>query len=190
MMVDGSGFADGFDMPGDVTANSPIVDYTEAVYPLAGIGFTDGTGFEVRVPWCDLITSCVCESPDEPPGSGTPNPLWPGSCTPQAIFFHVSSSNTTNIPSGVTDNLGNPDGTIGYFGFFSVDISPDNTSTIGSTGATAQVVTYTHTITNEMPSDQIINMYLTSTSGFDYITRIIRRIVCIKRIHIEPYTVE
>jgi|GEM_PF-1277031 len=157
-MVDTNGFADGYDMVGGITANSPLVDYTDPGFPIAGMGLIDGTGFEVRVPWCDLSPTCGgCPIPTDP--------SYPPDCSPVAIFFHIAGANGTT-PNKVVDNAGNPDGGIGYFGFYSIDISPDHSSTIATTDALEHVVTYTHTITNELPSSEILNIHVTSTSGF------------------------
>lgn len=102
-------------------------------------GFSSGAGFETRVPWADLGV---------PPGTG--------------IYYHVSSSNSTNIPAQIDDNCGGPDGKIGTFGFYLLDVSPDNEG--GS--LSPNIKSYSHKIKNTGTFDANIEFKVSSTLGF------------------------
>lgn len=90
-------------------------------YQNAYYGFVDGTGFEAAIAWSVLGV---------PVGTG--------------IYFHVASSNGSNIPTQVDDNCGGPDGRLGSFGFYLVDIAPDRSASTQAGGTMA----YAHTVTN------------------------------------------
>lgn len=130
-MVDSNGYADGYTVIGYVARFKQYGN-------LRG-GFSDGKGFETRVPWADLGV---------PAGTG--------------IFYHVSSSNGTNIPGQIDDNCGGPDGGIGAFGFYLLDIFPDRVS--GSISPNTK--NYTHTIKNTGTFNETIDFKVSSTLGF------------------------
>jgi hypothetical protein len=113
------GYADGYTIIGTLTGGT-------TVYSNVTGGFSDGTGFEARVPWATI---------------GVP------AATP--IFFHVSSTNNQlpqGAPSGIDDNLGGVNGQVGAFAFRLVSVTPDNASAVSpGNPATAD---YTHTVTN------------------------------------------
>lgn len=131
-MIDENGFADGYTILG--TYGAQILYYGD----LRG-GFSDGTGFETRVPWSDLSV---------PVGTG--------------IFYHVGSSNSTNIPTQIDDNCGGPDGKIGTFGFYLLSLEPDNE---GSTQS-GNIKEYSHTIKNTGTFNEIVDFKVNSTLGF------------------------
>lgn len=130
-MLDSEGYADGYTIIG--TYGSLIRDYGN----LKG-GFSDGTGFETRVPWVDLGIQA---------GTG--------------IYYHVGSSNSTNIPTQIDDNCGGPSGGIGTFGFYLLNIHPDNQGSAQSNS----IKEYTHTIENTGTFDSVIDFKVYSTLG-------------------------
>jgi hypothetical protein len=113
------GYADGYTIIGSLTGGTVI-------YSNVTGGFSDGTGFEARIPWTSI---------------GVP------AATP--IFFHVSSTNSSNpgqVPASIDDNLGGVNGQVGAFAFRLVSVSPDNASAVSpGNPATAD---YIHTVTN------------------------------------------
>ncbi|HPR62624.1 MAG TPA: hypothetical protein PK014_00245 [Thermoanaerobaculia bacterium] len=131
-MVDLDGWADGYTLPG--WPSGYVGSYGD---PKAG--FSDGTGFETRVPWTDLGI---------PAGTG--------------IFFHVGSSNGSNLPTQIDDNCGGPDGGIGTFGFYLLDISPDQSASTQPDNT----VTFSHIVENTGTFDLSIDMKLASSNGF------------------------
>src|SRR5262245_50480216 len=70
-------------------------------------GSLSGREMESRIPWTSLGVA-----------TGTP------------MRFHVSSSASTNLPSQVQDNMGAPDGGVGYIRVAAVRIDPDRTTTV------------------------------------------------------------
>jgi len=95
-LVDPSGFADGWKMPGTINTANPLSTYLE----VPGAESPPGYRFEVGVPWTDL-----------------------GLSGPASIGFHVASNNNTRL-NEAEDNMGGPNGHIGTFGFAGVDIYP------------------------------------------------------------------
>ncbi len=130
-MVDENGYADGYTVIG--TYGTQIRNYGN----LRG-GFSNGTGFETRVPWSDLGV---------PVGTG--------------IYYHVGSSNSPNIPTQIDDNCGGPNGGIGTFGFYLVSVKPDNE---GSTQS-GSIKEYNHTMENTGTFDAIADFKVNSTLG-------------------------
>ncbi len=127
--------ADGYADGHDVLGSpGAVLSTVKAVY-----GFATGLGFEAAVPWTALGV---------PAGTG--------------IFFHVGSSNGGNIPAQLNDNCGGPDGRMGTFGFYLVDIDPDRSA---STPGDA-VMAYAHTVTNTGTFVSNINLAVFSTRGF------------------------
>jgi len=113
------GYADGYTVVGSIA--SPLIIYSNVTG-----GFTDGTGFEARIPWTNIGVS-----------AGTP------------IYFHVSSTNSSNpgqVPASIDDNLGGVNGQVGAFAFRSLSVTPDRTS--AATPASPTVAWYDQTVTN------------------------------------------
>lgn len=120
-MVDAQGYADGYTIVGTLNTGSGQVVYSNVT-----AGFTDGRGFESRVPWSMLGVP-----------AGT------------AIYYHVSSSNNSNpgtVPAQIDDNLGGPGGGIGSFGFYLLSLTPNYQQTVPPSNPT--VFEYTHTLKN------------------------------------------
>lgn len=133
------GYADGYTQPGLL----PLIG--TSIYTGQLTGFADGSGFETRVPFSALGVP-----------SGT------------ALFFHVSSSNTSIAgaasPNQIDDNLAGTDGRIGAFSFFASRLSPDRTSTVPpGNPATAS---YLHTMANTGTLDDRYNLFATSSQGY------------------------
>ena len=113
------GYADGYIIVGSITGGTVI-------YSNVTGGFSDGTGFEARIPWTSI---------------GVP------AATP--IYFHVSSTNSSNpgqVPASIDDNLGGVNGQVGAFAFRLVNVAPDNTSAISPGNPATK--DYFHTVTN------------------------------------------
>ncbi len=114
-----TGKADGYTIVGTLSNET-------LVYSNQNYGFSDGTGFESYFSW-SLLGVPV----------GAP------------IYYHVSSSNTSNpsqVPAQIDDNLGGPGGGIGAFGFYLFSITPDYTENVAPSNPL--VVEYVHEITN------------------------------------------
>ncbi len=135
-LVNGSGFADGYDMPGSLVS---IPSGDPSYFVVTGItgGSQNGSTFETYVPWSKLLVS-----------SGTP------------IFFHVASGNNSSL-SQVDDNLGGPGGGIGAFAYYWVQIYPDNTSSVSE----GQNVTYTHTVKNNGSFNDRVDLHAISSNS-------------------------
>ncbi|HPR63144.1 MAG TPA: hypothetical protein PK014_02890 [Thermoanaerobaculia bacterium] len=138
-LVDASGYADGYTLPGTL--------YTKAPYPPVTIytntigGFADGRGFECRLPWTNLGVP-----------AGTP------------VYFHVSSSNNSNggtVPAQIDDNLGGPDGGIGSFAFYLVDLYDNESQTVAP--GNPATITYYHTCKNTGTLDDEYNFEISSS---------------------------
>ena len=63
---------------------------------------------------------------------------------PTSFFFHISSSNSSNVPAQIDDNLGGPGGTIGTTFSPGVILTPDRSATITPGGQTL----VSHSLTN------------------------------------------
>ena len=136
-MVDASGYADGYTLPGTLTGGT--VQYSGIV-----AGFSDGTGFEAYISWTALGVP-----------AGT------------AIYFHVSSCNTSNptqVPASIDDNLGGPTGGQGVFGFYAVGITPGDVSS--GLSSVPGSVDYYHTITNTGSLSDRYSLKAVSSLGF------------------------
>jgi uncharacterized repeat protein (TIGR01451 family) len=94
-------------------------------------GSTNGVEMEARVPWSVLGV---------PPG------------TP--MRFHVSASNSTNLPTQIDDNMGGPGGAIGSTAFPGVSLLPDRSGTIVPSGD----YTAPHTLTNTAAGADTIDL--------------------------------
>lgn len=130
-MVDSNGYADGYTIIGT---------YSSLIYYYGSLrgGFSDGTGFEARVPWADLGLQA---------GTG--------------IYYHVGSSNSSNIPTQIDDNCGGPGGGIGPLGFYLLSIYPDNQGSAQS----GNIKEYEHTIENTGTFDSIVDFKAISSLG-------------------------
>ncbi len=129
-----TGKADGYTIEGTLSNET-------LVYSNQNYGFSDGTGFESYFSW-SLI--------GVPAGT--------------AIYYHVSSSNTSNpgqVPAQIDDNLGGPGGGIGAFGFYLFSITPDYTENVAPSNPL--VVEYVHRITNTGTFNDRYDLKATST---------------------------
>jgi hypothetical protein len=144
-MVDASGYADGYNIPGGYTPiNDPACQLCTAQVTYFGFnsvpgGPLGGEGFEARIPWDDV-------------GVGSPRP----------VYFHVSANN----PAGqILDNCGSPDGGIGTFGIHGLSIGPAGATTIGVPASDAQVA-YGHVVTNTGLFTETAALSAVSSFGF------------------------
>lgn len=67
-----------------------------------------------------------------------------GLTAPAPFLFHISSSNSTNVPAQIDDNLGGPGGTIGTTFQAAVTLTPDRSTTITAGGIAVMAHTLTH----------------------------------------------
>ena len=104
-LVDTSGFADGHSLQGAVGA--VIYDYV-AQDPVQFGGSPDGLAFETALRWEDLDVD----------GDGSPDIPWGA-----PIHWHVAAANGNGM-ANVVDNMGDPAGSVGVFGYGGVSISP------------------------------------------------------------------
>ena len=132
-MVDGNGYADGYTLPGSLTNT---VDYGS----LGGMyGSADGVNMEWAIPWSLLGI---------PPGT--------------AFSFHVSSSNSTNIPQQIDDSMGGCGGGPASTQYAGLTFSPDRTiQTAPQTTAYAA-----HQLTNTGNGADTFNFTSTSSGNF------------------------
>ena len=131
-MVDINGYGDDYTLPGKV---SNLQDYSQ----LSGHwGSSDGYKMEWAVPWSLLGIP-----------AGT------------AFSFHVSSSNSTNIPSQVDDNMGGCGGRAATTQYADLTFTPDRSLQTGL-GAT---VYGAHTLTNSGNGTDTFN-FMSTSSGF------------------------
>jgi uncharacterized repeat protein (TIGR01451 family) len=130
-MVNGAGFADGYDMPGTLT----LVGTTESMFG----GSTAGLEMESRISWVQL---------------GVP--------TATPFYFHVGSSNSTNIPSQLDDNLGGPGGGVGYTFLSGVAFDPDRSTTCVAAGDAVLA----HTVRNLGNANDTFDLTWTSSGAF------------------------
>ncbi|MGD8375955.1 MAG: hypothetical protein PVF68_07435 [Acidobacteriota bacterium] len=102
-------------------------------------GSDDGLAMETRISWMDAGVAY-----------GTP------------VQFHVASSNSSNIPQQLDDNMGGPGGRIGTTRLGGVSITPDGTGTVvpGGFGVVA------HLVTNTGQSDDRIDLDWSAAGDF------------------------
>ncbi|MDF1820861.1 MAG: DUF11 domain-containing protein [Alcanivoracaceae bacterium] len=115
-----TGNADGYDMPGPLFNHSCVQQYK------AKGGASTGTEMEIAIAWTAL-----------------------GLSQPANVGFHISSSNGTNIPNQLDDNMGGPGGA-------SVLFPPDMAISKSASAATVQAgntVTYTILLENLLFDD-------------------------------------
>ena len=139
-MVDGSDFADGYDLPGSLSdTGSPLAIENDT------FGSTNGSEMEFRVSW-DRLTGDSDGSLEASDG-------------PTAITFHVSSLNTNlnsnTPPNGLDDNMAGCGGGGGTSQFAAIDLTPDRSGS-GLLGAT---VCLAHDVTNNGNDDDIFDLY-------------------------------
>lgn len=116
------GFADGYDMPGGISGGTTL--YSGVIG-----GSLDGVRLEARMPWSSL-------------GSGL---------GPRPLGFHISSSNGTNLPGQIDDNMDGPGGNFMFVD--NVDLGVQKTSNAVPVDGIPQAAgnsqfTYTVTVTN------------------------------------------
>lgn len=129
---DPSGYADGWTMPGTVSAGLELESLKSGAW--------NGVEMEARVAWSDLGVA---------PGS--------------AVRFHVSSSNSWNLPNQIDDNMGGPGGRVGTTRQPGVDISPDSLS---GTVVPGGILPFAHTVANTGSHADAINLSWTSAGSF------------------------
>lgn len=117
--------ADGYTMPGTIS--------NRQVLPSAQGGAANGLEMETYIPW-----SVIC-------GPG---------CGPQSVSFHISSSNGTNLPSNIVDNMSGPSGGGNGGGAFVItDLAVSmNASASSVVGGSGKPLTYDVTVNNQPPS--------------------------------------
>lgn len=120
------GSADGYTMPGTIPSQgtSLLPDYNAGATTIP----QDGLEMETVVRWDEL----------DPSATG-----------PFSVGFHISASNTQNIPGGIDDNMNGPAGG-GGGGLFQFS-NPGLTKTGDLTGVGGQPIEYVVTITNAGP---------------------------------------
>lgn len=111
--------ADGYDMPGSIGSRLDL----DATVPTGGSG--DGVEMETWIAWSAL-----------------------GLSGPTSIGYHVASSNGSNLPNQLDDNMNGPAGNALRF----IDLSLTKVSST-ATAISGQPVTYTLTVTNPSDSD-------------------------------------
>jgi uncharacterized repeat protein (TIGR01451 family) len=123
------GFADGYDMPGTVgtgyTLSSPDAQNQNGGSTVAGS--TDGVEMETRISWAAL-----------------------GLAGPSSVGFHISSSNGSNIPTQINDNMNGIGGGSGGLAFS--DLAVSKTASVTSVNAGVPF-DYTVSVTNNGDSD-------------------------------------
>jgi uncharacterized repeat protein (TIGR01451 family) len=78
------------------------------------------------------------------------------------VRFHVGTSNNTNLPTGLLDNMGGPGGLIGWTRIVGVRLDPNRTTTSISPGT----VVFAHTATNLGSHADTINLAWTTSGTF------------------------
>ena len=102
-------------------------------------GAANGIEMESRIAWSRLGVA-----------AGTP------------VMFHVSTSNSTNIPQSVLDNMGGPGGLVGWTRVVGVRVDPDRATSSISPGQAVLA----HLATNQGSASDTINLSWTTAGGF------------------------
>jgi len=102
-------------------------------------GAANGVEMEARVSWTALGVP-----------SGTP------------IRFHVSSSNSSNVPDQIDDNMGGPGGSVGTTRFGGVIIRPDVATTVVPAGLAVMA----HTVTNSGSAPDAVDLSWSASGSF------------------------
>jgi uncharacterized repeat protein (TIGR01451 family) len=103
-------------------------------------GAWNGVEMETRVSWADLGVA---------PGS--------------SVRFHVSSSNSWNVPNQIDDNMGGPGGQVGTTRIPGVEITP---STLSGTVVPGGLLPFAHSVANTGSHPDTINLGWSSTGSF------------------------
>jgi len=125
-----AGVADGYDMPGTLGVEHTLLASNGDAQNLSGgstSGSSKGLEMETRISWAAL-----------------------GFSGPASMGFHIASSNGSNIPNQINDNMDGPGGAGGSFSFaeLAVTISASVTSIVGGGS-----FNYTITVTNNGDTD-------------------------------------
>ena len=112
--------ADGYKMPGTIS--------NRQVLPSATGGTVAGTEMETYIPW-----SSIC-------GAG---------CGPRTLKFHIASSNGTDLPGNLSDNMDGPNGGAMVITDLSVGLTASDSSVVGGSGTP---YTYTVSVNNQPPA--------------------------------------
>jgi uncharacterized repeat protein (TIGR01451 family) len=112
----GTGFADGYDMPGSIYAKNGLPGNLKG-------GASSGVEMESFINWSDL-----------------------GFAGPTSFGFHIASSNGTNLPTQVDDNMDGPGNNALVFSDLALA-----KSVVPVSAAAGEVVTFTLTLTNAGP---------------------------------------
>lgn len=136
LMVDGNGYADGYNMPGTIE--------NRTTFPtMIGRGANNGVEMEWRVRWQDLG-------------------IVPGA----AITWHISSSNndpfSQSIGAQIDDNMGGCGGGTGGTQFAALTFTPDHTNDV----RLAQITYQSHSITNFGNYEDAFNLFTVASGGW------------------------
>ena len=122
--------ADGYDMPGNLGATNTLSS-PDSANQTGGLNDAsdpnDGVEMETRISWAAL-----------------------GFAGPGSVGFHISSSNGTNIPNNIKDNMNGISGGAGGLAFS--DLAVSKTASVASVNAGVSF-DYTVTVTNNGDSD-------------------------------------
>ena len=123
-----AGGADGYDMPGRV-GNEIILSLPDAKNQNGGstAGTSNGVEMETRISWAAL-----------------------GFVGPSSVGFHISTSNGSNIPTQINDNMNGIGGGIGVIAFSDLEVT--KTASVATVNAGSSFI-YTVTVTNNGDSD-------------------------------------
>jgi uncharacterized repeat protein (TIGR01451 family) len=111
-------------------------------------GAANGVEMESRIAWSRLGVA-----------SGTP------------VRFHISASNSTNIPQSILDNMGGPGGLVGWTRITGVRLDPDRAITTIAPGLAVAA----HAATNLGSHTDTINFTWTTSGGFAPTSSTLRR---------------
>ncbi len=149
-----AGTADGYRMPGSITGGTGIGSTyaggaTSASGNDADGGSLAGLVMETSIPW---------------------NTIKPGASGPVPLGFHISSSNSTNLPSQIVDNMNGPGGGSGGGSIAFTDLAI-NKMVNPATLSGGDTFSYTLQVTNDGPSNAT-NIEVTDSlpSGTTYLS--------------------
>jgi uncharacterized repeat protein (TIGR01451 family) len=138
-----NGTAGAGDPLGDAAGFADGWDMPGTVTPLGTVetltgGSATGTAMESRISWANL---------------GIPF------ATP--VHYHVSASNSTNLPSQIDDNMAGPGGQVGTIAIARITVAPNRASTVAPSG----IGVLAHTVTNGGASVDRGNLAWTAAGG-------------------------